>query len=272
MNVNNLVLLNSLSFIINEGITSSDYSIAEYLLRNIHNIERITVNKIVDEAFVSRSAIRRFCNSLGYENFTDLKNSLSDIIFPSNIHLRKFKHIKTYKAELIEGLSEMIDDINKSITNADIDHIVELINQYEDISIISANNTSSNLLKFQQELFYAKKIIKLVSNHVDNIRAENFTKNKSLIIIVSVSGVFAKAINNIVKGLNGKKVLITAYRNQCLEKTYDQIFYISNKTNTKNNQFWIDKMGLYGKYGVTYIFDLISEHYIYKYHNNRKED
>lgn len=270
MNINNLVLLNTLSSIINEGTTDCHYSIAEYLLHNIHRISNVSVNNIVDEAFVSRSTIRRFCNRLGYDNFSELKNSLSAIIFPSNIHLREFMDTSNYRNELKKELPKMFTDINSTVTDDIIDDLVKLIHQYDDVAIISASNTNSNLLKFQQELFYANKIVRLISIGLDNGNISETLNRNSLIISVSVSGVFANAINDMMKELSGRKILITAYRNDIFEETYDQIIYISSdKSNSKDNPFWEDKIGLYGKYGITYIFDLIAEHYIYSYMKRR---
>ncbi|WP_067843075.1 MurR/RpiR family transcriptional regulator [Amphibacillus sediminis] len=264
MNINNLGLLNTLATIINDGERDSDYAITEFILNNIDNVSHISNNMIMDEAFVSRSAIRRFCNRLGYKNFSELKNSLSDIIFPSNIHLREFEHVKAYRKKMNQELAKMIEDINQLITDQVLDQLVDLINDYQDISIISANNTSSNLLKFQQELFYAKKIIRLVNHYYDNNNLKDSFGQSSLVFVVSVSGIFAKAINDIMHGISGKKILITANRNEAFVKSYDQIIYIS-----KNDILWNDNLGLYGKYGITYFFDLLSEHYIYKYKKNK---
>ncbi|QQP70175.1 MurR/RpiR family transcriptional regulator [Carnobacterium sp. CS13] len=259
MNINNLGLLNSLAAIINEGVYDSDYSTTEYILHNIDNIQNITVNMIMDEAYVSRSAIRRFCNRLGYENFSVLKHSLSDIIFPSNIHLREFENIGSFRKKVTEGLSKMVTEINEIITDDIIDSLASLINEHEGVSMISANNISANLLKFQQELFYAKKIIKIVDNYFDRDEMDVSSRETNLIIVVSVSGIFAEAINDIIREVDGKKILITGSHGEEYKKVYDQIIYIS-KSDISD-----DKMGLYGKYGITYFFDLLSEHYIFTY-------
>lgn len=259
MNINNLGLLNSLAAIINEGVYDSDYSTTEYILHNIDNIQNITVNMIMDEAYVSRSAIRRFCNRLGYENFSVLKHSLSDIIFPSNIHLREFENIGSFRKKVTRELSKMVIEMNDIITDDIIDSLAGLINEHEGVSMISANNISANLLKFQQELFYAKKIVKIVDNYFNRDEMNVSSRETNLIMVVSVSGIFAEAINKIIHEIDGKKILITGSHSEEYKKEYDQIIYISK------NDISDDKMGLYGKYGITYFFDLLSEHYIFSY-------
>src|SRR5699024_11056023 len=120
MTIHNLGLLNVLGAIINEGDTNSDYAFTNYILNNINRINEVTVNEIIDNAYISRSSIRRFCNKLGYNNFSEFKGELTGIIFPSNIHLRTFKNVTDYRKELNYGLERMINDINTVITDEDI--------------------------------------------------------------------------------------------------------------------------------------------------------
>lgn len=262
MNINNLGLLNMFSTIVNSDEQDSDHAITNYILNNIDNLNNISINEVVEEAFVSRSSVRRFCNRLGYSNFSELKSSLTDIIFPSNIHLRVFEDINSYRSKLSEGLSNMFSNVDQVVTDDTIEYLVEIIKEYEDILIISANNTSSNLLKFQQELFYAKKIIKLLNNNFDNEVLKKVSRETSLIFVVSVSGVFANAINDSINEIPGKKILISANHAKEISESYDQVIYISKKDIRDDN------FGLLGKYGITYFFDLVSEHYIYKYKDN----
>lgn len=64
-----------LGAIINEEEDSSDKAISEYLLQHLETIESLTINEIVDQAFVSHSSLRRFCNKLGYKNFSEFRLS-----------------------------------------------------------------------------------------------------------------------------------------------------------------------------------------------------
>lgn len=258
MNINNLGILNQLGNYINYYDKSdNEYAISIFLLKNFKKIDKITINKIVDEAFVSRSAIRRFCVDLGYDNFSDLKKSLNDIIFPSNIHLRKFHSIGDYIPLITYEIISAIEGINQSIDVATIESICKMINDYNQVYIVGANNTAGNLTKFQQEMFYANKIIHLVHSDYDNKKSKFLQTRDSLIITISVSGIFAGALNSIIhKTSNNYKLLITANRNPEYNDFYNQIVYISPENISD------DKLGVYGKYGITYFLDLISETYI----------
>lgn len=259
MTIHNLGLLNVLGAIINEGETNSDYAFTNYILNNIKRINDVTVNEMIDNAFISRSSIRRFCNKLGYNNFSEFKGELTEIIFPSNIHLRTFKNIPDYRKQLNIGLEKMINDINTVITDEIIEYLVDLIHNLDEVIFLSANNTSSNLIKFQQELFYAEKIVRLLNTNFD-FEKENFGKNY-LIFVVSISGVFSSNVDDILQKMDGKRILVTANRTQEMVSSYDEVIYLSQRDITE------DEIGLLGKYGITYLFDLISQYYIYKFND-----
>ncbi|GAB2323941.1 MurR/RpiR family transcriptional regulator [Alkalibacterium sp. m-11] len=259
--MNNLGLLNILGNIINEGDTNSDYAITKYILENISHLENLTVYQITEEAFVSRSSIRRFCQKIGYDNFSELKKSLTDIIYPSNIHLREFEPNLSYRSKLNDELKAMIHGLNESVSNDHVEYLAELMYKHENVIFLNANNTSPNLIKFQQELFYAGKTVRIIDNHQGLTCTNELLKDENvLLIVVSVSGVFAEAVKEMIINLKGEKILISANRSKDLAYLYNDVFYISNQDIVE------DKLGLLGKYGITYLFDLISQYYIYNFH------
>lgn len=259
MNINNLGLLNSLSSILNEGIMDSDYAITVYLVENLDRISEMSVNEIIDETFTSRSAIRRFCNRLGYSNFSDLKDSVTKLIFPSNLQYRSQDDLLNHRTQLNKLIFTMIQDIDRVFTIAIVDELSDLIHEHKDVVLLCANNTSGDLIRFQQELIYGNKEIKIVSNAYTNNENIKSLTAESLIITVSASGKFAEIVNEWVSEIKGRKILITASRSEEFQTIYNKIFYISK------HSFSNDYLGIYGKYGIAYIFDLISSSYISKY-------
>lgn len=259
VNIRNLGLLNVLANILNGDESTSEFAITEYLISRIDDICQVSVNEIVDNAHVSRSSIRRYCNLLGYDNFSEFKDSFSVISFPSNIHLRSFNGVDFYRENLNTGIERMFLEINNAVDNKIIEDLTEKMHYYENVLIFSANNTSSNLLKFQQELLYVKKIVKLIDFNLYHEQVEELVCDETLLIVVSVSGLYAEAISKELDKLKAEKILITANKNDQISKFFDQVVYLSER-DVRN-----DNLGLLGKYGVTYFFDLVSENYIFNY-------
>lgn len=257
MNINNFGLLNSLYNITNNGEQDNDYAIATFILHNIHRIQELTINEIVDEAHITRSAVRRFCHRIGYENFSEIKNSFNKIAFPSNLNFRSFSSVDTYRKLRHIEITEMLKDIDNQISNDEIYEITSLLMDYNQIIIVCANNTSSSLIKFQQELLFVGKIVFVISDVYKENRIVDGLDKDSLVIVVSTSGTFAKEASDWIESLSSYKVLITANRNEEISNLYHRTYQLS-QSNIEN-----DLSGVYGKYAIVYLFDLIAENYFF---------
>lgn len=260
-NINNLGLLNSLSEIINAGNQDSNYAIATYIIHNMNRIQDLSINDIVDESYSSRSAVRRFAERLGYENYSAMKASIGGLIFPSDLRHRNLQTLKNHRAQLDELIESVIVDINELWPNEVLEQFVSLLHSYDHVLLICANNTSGDLIRFQQELVYANKVVSVISGRYTNNRLAEQAEPGGLIITVSASGKFAEIANEWIKTLPGHKILITGNRSEVFKQAYDQRFFISSHSFTE------DHLGVYGKYGITYLLDLISTSYLFRFAN-----
>lgn len=260
INANNLGILNSLTELINSHYDSNNHAIASYLVKNISHLDQITVNEIMDNAYVSRSAVRRFCEKLGYSSLENLKTSFSKIIFPSDIRHRTKEDYQTDNVKLTNLIKNMLDDINSVFGVTELNQIVDKIHNHNEVILLCANNTSSTLVKFQQEMIYANKIIVVLDHKYRTSKYLKSLKPNSLLFTVSTSGKYAEVINDLINELPGDKMIITGNRNKKLASSYNDVFYISQKS------FSEDYLGIYGKYGITYLFDQIFLRYVNSYH------
>lgn len=259
MNINNFGLLNTLFGIINNGEQDNDYAVAAFLLRNIDRVKDLSVNEVIDQAYTTRSAVRRFCQRIGYDNFSQFKQSITQIIFPSNLTYRQFSTIHDYRKQRSFEIQTMVDDINTVMTDEQIGEIATLLHQYERVLLVCANNSSGDLVRFQQELLFANKIVSVVSDSYTANNRLNAVDEETLLLLVSTSGTFALEANQWLQSLPGHKILITGNTDPRFKQTYDQIYWISQQ-HIEN-----DFSGVYGKYGMTYLFDLIAEYYLFQF-------
>ncbi|AQP53568.1 MurR/RpiR family transcriptional regulator [Vagococcus penaei] len=257
MSINKFGLLNALYEIVNSKEHDNDYAVASYLLDNIKRINEVSVNELVNCAFTTPSAIRRFCHRIGYDNFSELKVSFSHLIFPSNLRLRQFHPMSEYRVQRLDSIRRVIQDIEKNFTDTMVETIVSLIVSYKKVILVSANNTSSELIKFQQELLFAEKIVYVISkDYKENSMLEEID-DETLLLVSSVSGTFAAEASEWVRGLPSYNILLTGNRDPEFLESYHDCFYMSGQ-DIKN-----DVTGVYGKYGLTLIFDFISESFFY---------
>lgn len=260
--INNLGLLNNLSSIINsEKMDNINYVLAQYLLENLNRISNISILELTEECFTSRSAVRRFCAQLGYDNFSELKKSVTRLVFPSNLKYRDIRDYSDYQSLIKKLIEDMIKDIDEQFTTEKINSLCELIHKDVNVVFLCPNNTSGTIIKFQQELMFASKVINVISASFTTNEVLESLGESDIVITISVSGKFAEMSQEFVKSLKGHKLLITGNQERKLKDGYEEVLYISKQSITN------DYHSIYGKYGITYILDLLSMQYIFLYHN-----
>ena len=65
-----------LLLLVTKETNSYEYQIAKYLIENRGNIINVPLKKVLDDTFVSKSTLFRFCRALGCQNYTELQNQL----------------------------------------------------------------------------------------------------------------------------------------------------------------------------------------------------
>lgn len=80
-----------------------------------------------------------------------------------------------------------------------------------------------------------------------------------MLLVVSASGVFAQSIGECVDEAMAEKYLVTAIPHPTDEARYDRVVRLSQE------KIDYDRLGLYGKYAVSYFFDLLSACYLNLY-------
>ena len=108
----------------------------------------------------------------------------------------------------------------------------------KNVEIWCTNNVSANLVRFQQEMFYAGKIVRIVAGaNVAELKNMG-DASQSLIILVSVSGLFASQAREYLDCRSGRKILITAFSNDDKSRSFDRIYRLGNAGNG------IDRLGV----------------------------
>ena len=263
ISLGNYGLLDRLLGIINRPQADVDYAIAVYLATHLRDIQQITVYDLMDSSFASRSSIRRFCQRLGYSSFSALKRDFALVAFPSDLRHRDTASLslERYRTELMQGMQAAIEEVEYLVSDEDIANLADDIHWSDNVLLFAANDVSSNLSRFQQELLYTGKVVRFAVNATDSdiFGATPEEAKNALLVCVSASGRFAHESLDVVEGLTCRKVLVTATVRGVFEGHYDQIVYLSERGMA------LDRLGIFAKYVTTYFFDLLSEDYLNRY-------
>lgn len=257
MNTNSLGLFNALADILNGDRQSGDYAIAYSLISHANDLSSVSITDIMAEAYVTRSAVRRFCNRIGFMNFSELKEQMTPVAYPSDLnHRDRSVPLETYRSDLDARMLAMFSEMRRTIDNDAIARLAQRLHDCSNVLMTCANNTSGIIGRFQQELFYAGKVVQLVDMTYHERLAELAADDDGMLVVVSASGVFAKSVCTWVDGATADKVLITAAPDVADWRGYDAVYCLSDRPCP------YDALGLYGKYGISYFFDLLSACYL----------
>lgn len=261
LKANRISLLHSLFSIINENDESdSNYVLAHYFLNHYHELDQLNIYDVADECFVSRASIRRFCKSIGYENFLGLKHEFSTY---DDRYQSYMKHAKkeNFRQSLTNEINEMIKELDRRMNTREVYNIAKQIKDSSHTVFLTTGTSAGFVKEFQQSMIFNKKMIYLVSElYSDNELLLNLSEDDFLITI-SNTGTFAYASFPLISESKSQKTLITLRRDPIFNEWYDKVYHLSAEDKSKSD------INVYGKYGVSYMLDVIYSEYTKNFNN-----
>lgn len=249
-------LLSSLLSILNKNDEeNADLIIAKYLLNNFDNIKNISIYQIADDCFVSRSSVQRFIKNIGYDSYTQLKSSLDNIIKHEKSFIEYTNHAD-YNSYLPSLIKQMTTDIANTTKMAGFYKFCDLFLKAKNIILVVAEDSSYCCKAFQQQLLSIGIIVRIVTNAANNYKMLESLNENDLLVVCSITGNFALAINKEIKDLKVKKCLITLNRAAIFENSFSFIYYISTKQQINSNEIQSYR-SVYNSYGLLLFFDLV---------------
>lgn len=258
-------LLSSLFSVVNDEQSANETNrvIADYLLKNLNNLDKLTIYDVAEECYVSRSSIHRFLKYIGIDQFSRLGQfvNASQLHYQAYIDYANRDNFATYVKSM---MNNMMDDISQIADNKEVKHLVEMIHDYERVFILIADTSSSAARHFQEELVTIGKFIYVFTG--SKVTDESLTKlNKNdLLITCSVSGNYAFAVAKDLDKITATKILITINHSDEYKNHFDEIIYMGKQVYIRNHIYYGNR-NVYTKYGLLFFFDIIYNHYIKTY-------
>ncbi|MGY3756574.1 MurR/RpiR family transcriptional regulator [Helcococcus kunzii] len=235
--IESLQTLSRLCNLINDSnYYSSNYRIAKYLLENLYNIQNTLIYDIAEAAYTSRSTVRRFCISLGYDNFSDLKEifekDYSGKFIVNDKNIIKSDDQLEYLEEVYKRRIDDIFQVLNKIFNVEVLHviedIVEILRKSKNVVLMSSGLQLDKLKEFQTSMARLGKVIHLIKYNKNNDELLcNLTDDDS-IFIISWSGKVNHLIKDELTNKKATKYLITL-NNEINDDIYNRIFKIDDK-------------------------------------------
>lgn len=253
-------LLTSLLAILNTNDENdTNFIIAKYFLTHLDDISKTSIYELADNCFVSRSSVQRFIKSIGYDSYGQVKENLKEVIIHESAFLDYTDH-SNYSNYIAEEINNMVTDIIKSSNSETFIKLNKLFLKTKNVVILTAEDSSSACRLFQQQVLSTGKLIRLISSANPNQSLLQSLNKEDLLMVCSVTGNFAIAINSQINEIKAKKCLITINKTAVFEDNYDFIYYIGNNLHISSRNI-VQSKNVYTNYGLSFFFDLFFHEY-----------
>lgn len=247
-------LMNSLLAVLNSSPRdATDSVLARYFLKHFEHLDRLNVYNVANECFTSRSGIRRFCQSIGLDNFSDLKS----YSWEWSRHRKQFisygdhADYRSYLATSIEG---MLDRVNRVVSDGFLDELARLIHAARHVTVLASDFSSMSIRQFQQSMLYLHKIVHIVTDSTGDISQLESMDSRDILIVISEHGNYARAVRSALSESDVTRALITVDADDELIASYDYAIRLSSEPPEAGRT-------VYAQYGITYTLDLLYNRY-----------
>ena len=128
------------------------------------------------------------------------------------------------------------------------------------VVLLAAEDSSHACKLLQQQLLATGKLIRNVTSAGTNLELLDSLDRDDLLIVCSISGNFALAIDEQLKDIQATKCLITLNRTTAFIGHYSIIYYIGEKIKPSSHSIRMFK-NVYTSYGLNFFFDLFYQAY-----------
>lgn len=228
-----------------EDLTPTENQLAQYILENREEVQNLTLHRLAEQTYTSKSAIHRFCKKIGLNGFNELKVKVAqdlveeyktgtqiDVNFPFTAHDTQ----RVIAEKLLKLYEASITDTYHSINIEELNRCVTLLHDAEVIDIYTQAHNLNVAENFQDKMRSIGRSVNCPKSSYEQRCIAISSKKNHVAIILSYSG-RARFLLPIVELLNKKQVeviLIGRLGNSRVQNNIKYHLYISDKENLRN--------------------------------------
>lgn len=228
-----------------DNLTPTENQLAQYILQNKEQIEKLSIQNLSENTFVSKSAIHRFCKKIGVDGFNGLKvrmvqdivgeskgENQIDVNFPFEPNdsqgVIAQKLLKLYEASIKDTYNSIdVEELNKS---AVLLHKADIIDIYTHAHNI---NVAEN---FQDKMRSIGRMVSCPKSSYEQRCTATASKRNHVAIILSYSGkaTFLPSIVDILHKKGTEIIWIGRVGTSVVPNYIKHHLYISDRENLRN--------------------------------------
>lgn len=253
-----LGVVNALLEIINtHPADDQDAVLALFFLENYAHLGELNIFDVASSCYVSRASVRRFCQSIGFNSFKELKDGFRRYRHRYEYFLslhQEADYIPKFTHELVGA----IEEISERLDPYELDHIASNIHSAPKTVLLSSYSSAPTMLEFQRALILSGTVVNLMTELSYNESELLAMGSDDYVMAVSATGCFAEKLLPTLMNVKAKKALVTASRRADICGPFDSVYHLSAKD-------YSDRKSMHGKYGLAFMFDMIYDVYFKKY-------
>ncbi|MFV0556019.1 MAG: MurR/RpiR family transcriptional regulator [Lactovum sp.] len=183
-----------------QDLSDSQKDVHQYIIRNIHRIQEVTIEEIGKNCYCSNTTVNRYCKKMGASGFTEVKHLL--IEYSTNFDL-------IYKQQVNTDIINKMNHIDFS----NLDEILKIIKTADTIYLFGTG-ASYLFAKYLERLLIRSGINTFCSNEAGYI---SIIKKVETCIIISNTGETHSAVS-VASQLKDKNVISITKKNSRVEK------------------------------------------------------
>ncbi len=240
-------------------------SIAEYILKNIYSIQKMTISDLAYETFTSTASISRFARSLGCKNFNEMKKGLQ---LPKGVDHRQFSPDpkgmfmdftkKDPFANYIDRIITSLKDMEEKLSMDDVDALVKAIKETENVYFYAMSIPNLLAQNLQSNLLFSGKFVYSYDSGKSQLEAAKSCPTDSLAVVFSMNGTFIEQNKAIMEALISRKIrmiLVTQEASKVNAENYDRIISLGDSSDT-----------VVGRYKTELFMEILVNRYLYNYY------
>lgn len=237
----------------------TNYDIALKLLAEYEQIPNMTINQMAEICFVSTASISRFIRLLGFETFTDFKNTsrktlkIKSTDYSVTVSKAKKEDIKPiferYTNNVIENIKYTFDNIEYQ----QMDRICLMLFDAQDIVLFGLEFSSLLGLHFQNRMAQMNKYVSIGFSYEKQLEIAQSLGDNAVVIVATIEGGYFyrnDEIINILKEKKSKIIVLTMNAHNKLMREVEELLLCSKQNNDTE-----------GRISLLYIMEIILMYY-----------
>lgn len=213
---------------LNKNLTPSEQYFLDWILKNQDTLDwHESISSLSNRCSLSQSSITKFFNKIGINGYKGFCMQIANSKEQTNV-----------ENPMVKSLVKTINTLEKNQVKKDLDDLIALLIEKQNVSLIAANFSYIDALKFQRQL----RMIGITVNLYD-ANDESFINNDdSIKIFISASGqsrTLSRSFARVSSFGNGQKVFAITSNYVCSIKTkidgHIHGYVVSDKAITKNH-------------------------------------